>query len=1281
MGNSATTNSNQNTANNSATNSNSATNYGSNTGSNTAQNTAQTSNTQTASGPSAAGQALINAGTGTQNTLGNLSSFMSPYTQSVLNSQVALENQQNAAQQNQLTGNAIAQGALGGDRQQAQSALLAGQQQLANNATNTGILQQGYNTALGAAQTQAAQNLQGASLSGTQSSTGTQQLGSTAGQQASTTLGGTNTAQSTAQASTGATAGSSTTQQNPGLLSYAGLGAGLLQSDERVKENIEPVGKTFDGQTIHKFNYVGNPTTHIGLLAQEVEHHHPAAVHSIGGLKMVNYDDATKGAAHRGHFADGGGIRGFADGGTVPVTYNGQVYYVPQSTASMITNSSGGDISPAQAFSLGQSINGALTGTPQSNSGAGVSSIGNMGSSSGGMSPDQAYRFGSQLNGGLNTALYGSNGAAPTSGLATNVGNSLGSLASSAGGFLSQAFATGGAASASGSGSDPSGSSIGALPSSAFYTPVSFAPVQASMPSVPAPAVSMPSIAAPSVAQAQMPTITPAQTSTESTGKGSLFAGGGAVKRRPDGGGVDTESSLANVPFVVSSGPADLGYGQNSTPTIGDLSGNAPYSPLTAPAPATAAPAPAPDARPDAASAPSIWASLSPVGTAQAAEFPSDANARDANVTAVSKSGMAPQAPAAAPQTLGAPPAAPAPISAAPSAMLRADTLSSSTLDFIKAKEGFSATPYDDHKQTSIGYGTEALPGEASITPDAAEARLRDKTAKVNAWIDNNVKVPITQNQRTALTSFGYNLGTGEGGLRDLLPKVNSGDWKGAADQMGRYIHAGGDVIPALIKRRNEEMSLLTQPDGAQTGPSTIGNLYSKLSSAFQGNAASLFGPPPPAASGTQGASSSAHAPGGVLGVLNALGVPMPASAGDVGSRIAAMAPLLLAVGSNNPSYLTAMTEPQLKQQQLDLERLKTAYETAKPVETGAVPTVVTDPLGIPHIVNVPHMVAPVVDPATGKVTFPAPLTTGTTAGTGTGGGSAEPQPDYKFGSKLRGQDYLNYAQTQNPQAASYAADVFAGRESMPNIAKEKPGIALLVSNMVRQADPDYNANRYKYAQQYMDPKGKVQLSTNALETALHHVEVLHDANANGNVSETYTAPTNWLWHGLQRGYGATGLENYDSTASAFGREFDKVLTGGVGASGEREASEARVSSTKPTEARMSGNAANVELMLGKMLSYENDWRKNQGPNVPPPPSLTGDERAIVRKVFDAEPDSNIKKQRYKRLIEDPRTADLVSPPNAPASTGTPAASAPIPTATGVNGEKYFVQNGKWVRR
>jgi len=138
------------------------------------------------------------------------------------------------------------------------------------------------------------------------------------------------------------------------------------------------------------------------------------------------------------------------------------------------------------------------------------------------------------------------------------------------------------------------------------------------------------------------------------------------------------------------------------------------------------------------------------------------------------------------------------------------------TIAFLKQQEGFSPKTYSDFKQTSIGYGTKAQPGETSITPQDAEARLRQEAGKVDDWITQNVKQPLTQNQRTALTSFGYNLGTGQGGLSDLLPNINTGNWQAVADQMSRYNRAGGQVNAGLVARRLLEGRLLRQPDTPQ---------------------------------------------------------------------------------------------------------------------------------------------------------------------------------------------------------------------------------------------------------------------------------------------------------------------------------------------------------------------------------------------------------------------------------------------------------------------------------
>lgn len=73
----------------------------------------------------------------------------------------------------------------------------------------------------------------------------------------------------------------------------SGIGA-MAMSDERVKENIKPVGKLDNGLTVYEFNYKGNPQRQIGLIAQEVEKTRPEAVSETpGGLKMLDYDIAT----------------------------------------------------------------------------------------------------------------------------------------------------------------------------------------------------------------------------------------------------------------------------------------------------------------------------------------------------------------------------------------------------------------------------------------------------------------------------------------------------------------------------------------------------------------------------------------------------------------------------------------------------------------------------------------------------------------------------------------------------------------------------------------------------------------------------------------------------------------------------------------------------------------------------------------------------------------------------------------------------------------------------
>jgi hypothetical protein len=279
-----------------------------------------------------------------------INQYMSPYLQDVMGSTQALQNQSNQEQQAGQLGTAIQSGAFGGDRTGIAAANLEQQQNLTNANVLSGIANTGYNNALSTAQQQqgvnlsagqanraalgsAATNIAGIGQTqygeGANTASSLASLGSgaqTAGLQgASAQLGAgtveqqTQQAQDTAQYNqflqqqsypfqvdqflaniaegTGALSGSTTTTSQPG---------GFF-SDERLKSDKKPIGKTFDGQTIYSYKMHGDPRTQIGLMAQDVEDKHPEAVGLAGsGYKTVDYEKATKKAANDGHFYAGG---------------------------------------------------------------------------------------------------------------------------------------------------------------------------------------------------------------------------------------------------------------------------------------------------------------------------------------------------------------------------------------------------------------------------------------------------------------------------------------------------------------------------------------------------------------------------------------------------------------------------------------------------------------------------------------------------------------------------------------------------------------------------------------------------------------------------------------------------------------------------------------------------------------------------------------------------------------------------------------------------------------
>lgn len=87
-------------------------------------------------------------------------------------------------------------------------------------------------------------------------------------------------------------------------------------------------------------------------------------------------------------------------------------------------------------------------------------------------------------------------------------------------------------------------------------------------------------------------------------------------------------------------------------------------------------------------------------------------------------------------------------------------------------------------------------------------ADLREAARAVRA----GVHVPITVRQRIALISFAFNCGTGAFLSSTLLRKLNAGDYRGAANELPKWSHAGGVVVQGLLNRRRAERWLMTHP-------------------------------------------------------------------------------------------------------------------------------------------------------------------------------------------------------------------------------------------------------------------------------------------------------------------------------------------------------------------------------------------------------------------------------------------------------------------------------------
>lgn len=151
-----------------------------------------------------------------------------------------------------------------------------------------------------------------------------------------------------------------------------------------------------------------------------------------------------------------------------------------------------------------------------------------------------------------------------------------------------------------------------------------------------------------------------------------------------------------------------------------------------------------------------------------------------------------------------------------------ADKLGQAGLNLIKEFEGLRLKAYRDPVGVlTIGYGHTGSDVKSGmvISQQRAEQLLKNDTGWAQKAVRDSVKVPLTQGQFDALTSFTFNLGAGALRTSTLVKKLNTGDYAGAQKEFGRWVHAGGQVLAGLVRRRAAEAKMFGNkaPSGTST--------------------------------------------------------------------------------------------------------------------------------------------------------------------------------------------------------------------------------------------------------------------------------------------------------------------------------------------------------------------------------------------------------------------------------------------------------------------------------
>jgi GH24 family phage-related lysozyme (muramidase) len=141
-------------------------------------------------------------------------------------------------------------------------------------------------------------------------------------------------------------------------------------------------------------------------------------------------------------------------------------------------------------------------------------------------------------------------------------------------------------------------------------------------------------------------------------------------------------------------------------------------------------------------------------------------------------------------------------------------------LALIRKFEGFQPRPYTcPGGDCTVGYGhvvhkrpCDGRPSEqkyrSGLSEDDALALLANDVRGAEDCVRRRVRVPLSEDQFSALTSFVFNLGCGAFQASTLLARLNAARYSEVPEQLGRWCKSGGKVLQGLVKRRAAEVAL-----------------------------------------------------------------------------------------------------------------------------------------------------------------------------------------------------------------------------------------------------------------------------------------------------------------------------------------------------------------------------------------------------------------------------------------------------------------------------------------